>query len=120
MKHTVEINSNNVIEAHLSGDVTFDDVNNLGQMVIKNATLLDDRGFLVNILIDYAEAGNTEELAVSLGKTIAKNLEFHKIAAINSSEANTKIVEDVAKEAKVEDRMRLFKTRAEAEAWLSE
>lgn len=120
MEHQIFINPNNIIEVHLSGDITFDDVNFLGQQAIKHASLLEDKGYQVNILMDYAEAGNTEALAVPLAKTISKNLEFHKIACINSSEENTKIIEEVAKGAKVEDRFLVFKTRAEAEAWLSE
>ncbi len=120
MKHQIFINPKNVIEVRVLGDVTFDDVNFLGQQVIQNISLLEDKGHLVNILIDYVKTGNIEALAIPLARTIAKNLDFHKIAGIDSANANTTVIEEAAKTAKIENRLRLFKTRAEAEAWLSE
>ncbi len=84
------------------------------------AKSLGDKGLPVNILIDYSEAGNIDQLTVNWAKILLKSLEFHKAAGFSSSESNTKIVEEVVRAANIEDRVHLFEARAEAEAWISE
>ncbi|MBI3282623.1 STAS/SEC14 domain-containing protein [Candidatus Curtissbacteria bacterium] len=120
MQHRVFINSDNFIEAQIIGDIGLSEIAKLGQQVVNNITLLEENGRKINILIDYSKGTKTEEFGIALSKSIAKNLKFNKIAGFAANEETTKVIEEVNKAAGSENKIRLFKTRSEAEAWLKE
>lgn len=120
MKHSIFINQNQVVEVHIVGDVSVDDVSTLGQKLITNITELERKGYRIDMLIDYSQGTNTEDLALALAKVITKGLVFHRIAGFAANETTTKVVAEVTKATNLEHKIRLFQTREEAEAWLGE
>ncbi len=120
MQHTVFINPNNIIEIHFLGDISYDDLNNIAPKIVEYGTVLGDEGYDTKILLDYTNSTNTEELAATLAKAIAKSISFRKAAGFGANEASRKVFDEVVRTANVEDKVHIFDTRAEAEAWLSQ
>lgn len=120
MEHQIFINSNNFIEAHIIGNVSSAEIVNLGQRLVSFVTILENGGHKINILIDYTRGTNTDEFAVTLAKSIVKSLQFHKVAGFDANESTTKIVKEITKTSNLENKIRLFQTRQEAETWLKE
>ena len=59
MQHTAFINSDNIIEVHLVGDILAHEAEKLGKETIRLVTELLNQEYHINILADYSRAKNT-------------------------------------------------------------
>lgn len=119
MTHQVFLNPNNIIEIHLVGDITPEDMAYLGKEVIRLSTDVDKQGLPIKLLADYTKAGLTQTLVVTLAKSLLKAIQIDRMATYGTDALTTKTIAEVLESGDYKEKIKLFNTRAEAEAWLA-
>lgn len=118
MSHSVFLNPNNVIEVKVGEIVNVEDALSLGKQVLDLSTKVEDLGLDVKILIDSTEEKEWGAKVMPLLSIIFREIKFKKGAIFGSHAELAKMQRLVVEKANIQDRGKVFETRAEAETWL--
>lgn len=118
MKHSAVLNSDTV-ELKIVGKISGEEAAGLGEEVKKLVSSLKNKGLTIKILANYSHAGKHNNHQHNLLEALTGS-DFHKIAAFNLDRVPAQIITDLIKLKGLQDEFKLFRTRDEAESWLSE
>lgn len=116
----VFINQKGFIEIQVIGVNSQDTSAEIGKEALRLASLIEDEGKEVCILIDSAKVESWTDDALRLVPIIFKTTAFKKVAFFGATAAVAEIQKKALTLSGIKDKGGVFATRAEAEAWLEE
>jgi hypothetical protein len=118
MEHKIFINPKGYIEVVYNGTISQEENRMVIEEIIKCISTLDDQGKKVKILMDNTNAKEMNPSSLDFSTLAMRDMEYDRIAGFGADDINTESIMKIILSSEVRDKVRLFKTRSEAEEWL--
>lgn len=115
--HTAKL-QNDTIQLAFNGDITKENIVPIAKKCVTYATLLEDKGKPVNLLVDYTKLGERKTDSTPFSSMAMRDVNISKYAAYGLNEQATKEFAKMVEASGKTDKVRVFATKKEAEDWL--
>ncbi len=118
MKHSVAVKNDDTVEIRVVGKISGHEVDDLIKQIKSFVNLFDKNGKKIKILANYTHAGKHNAHSQNLVHNLFDNLSFHKMATYNLDTVPTRMIVETVKHKGLQDKVKTFRTKDEAESWL--
>lgn len=120
MNHQIFLDTEGFIEIKVIGPVSEANSLEMGEKIYRLASEIHGRGGEVNILVDSSQEGSWGDVVPQLFAIVFKTINFRRGAIFGATAEVTALQKKVVESAGIKEKGKVFATRPEAVAWLSE
>ncbi len=118
MKHSVDVNNGDTVEIRVVGKISGHEVDDLVKQIKSLVNQAEKSGKKLKVLANYTHAGKHNTHSQNLVKNLFDGLNFYKMATYNLDTLPAKMIVETVKQNGLQEKVRTFRTRDEAEGWL--